>query len=795
MRTEARRASRVGRRLVLALSLSAARASVPGAEAIFEFDRQLDRFPVVAEIDPVGTAPVHEFPPGASVATNLIGRPARWLPPRDEASGMAWVIGRQAGLKPGSGYVLSIEFPDDVPRALFVANRGADHVRGWATGAATGDVRRQYTQPSLESLNYPQSGSWQRYRNLFVLHHRFQGLKSQRDPQPGGRPFAPDDGFHVVLFQSQRINDPLSHGVAVGRIRLHAVPDLAALAAPEPDLPPGVPQRRVFFREEMGDEPVSGRNPEDRACADPVDWFVWKARVSRALGFHTFAKDLLEFGHNQGWDSGDQNWVVNAQPPLADLWDRLVPRIAREGMDLLPYYEYRGALGWNRATPPSLGWQRRAEKLYHGRPNTNYTGTWWVEQHNADLTDPETLADAKRVLDATILKHRDKARFAGAWFRTRGNHLPVSFAEAALARFRADASNDLAKAVSREELIRSSEGDRKLYSAYVEWWLGRRAAFLSGLQEYLARGLNQPGVALLFTPWPGEPVPLLRDPNSGTAGHPIQIATDDPNWWDAFARSQPGSSWFRWAYVPTPFEQVLSRNLYGYSLEFRETISPPPWRSEDYHAAPNADPARYAAVAGVSLTFPIGRLFTVARGDLLETYRGGAGLALIRHSTLNEDNPADASYTGPFGGGVGYACVDVDRAGPLVRLQEARAVANGDPVNLGYLCGSIFSTGFPGAVSRFNQAYLSLPALRSRRLGDACGDPEVVVRQMDTPASGSWFAVVNTSMHEKRAVEVRLPGGKLIDLLERKQVADRPLRLDLYPGELRSYRLERTPSR
>ena len=48
---------------------------------------------------------------------------------------------------------------------------------------------------------------------------------------------------------------------------------------------------------------------------------------------------------------------------------------------------------------------------------------------------------------------------------------------------------------------------------------------------------------------------VLRDPASGQNGHPVQIVTDDPEWWDALARNQPDASWFRWALVPTAFDR------------------------------------------------------------------------------------------------------------------------------------------------------------------------------------------------------------------------------------------------
>ena len=169
------------------------------AESPPEFDRLLDSFPIVDEIDPATQPPVHEFPAGASRVATILGRSARVLDADLTPKVMAWVIGRGKGLKPGAAYVIEVEYPDDVPRSLFVANRGADLVRGFATGTSVGDSRQQYVQPSIESLAYPQTGRWQTYRTIFFLHDRFQGLYAQRDSRPGGRPFGPADGFHVII--------------------------------------------------------------------------------------------------------------------------------------------------------------------------------------------------------------------------------------------------------------------------------------------------------------------------------------------------------------------------------------------------------------------------------------------------------------------------------------------------------------------------------------------------------------------------------------------------------------------
>jgi hypothetical protein len=283
---------------------------------------------------------------------------------------------------------------------------------------------------------------------------------------------------------------------------------------------------------------------------------------------------------------------------------------------------------------------------------------------------------------------------------------------------------------------------------------------------------------------------MLRDGGPGMNGAPAQVTTDDPAWWDAYARAVPGESWFRWALVPTPFERVVAGDYYRQSIELREVVSPEPWRSEPYHSAPVADPPRYRDRDDVMLTFPAGRLFTVARPELLAEYRSRAGLTVLRHYTLNEDNhdPAKGPSDLPFDGLVGYTSVDVDRAGPHVRLMEARAVAAADPTHLGMLCASAFSSGFPDYVRRFNQAFLALPALPSEIVPDAADHPAVVVRQIRTERDGTYFLAVNTSM-DPAETRVQVPAdGATRDLVERRDLGGlKELRLSLHSGELRAY--------
>lgn len=167
------------------------------------------------------------------------------------------------------------------------------------------------------------------------------------------------------------------------------------------------------------------------------------------------------------------------------------------------------------------------------------------------------------------------------------------------------------------------------------------------------------------------------------------------------------------------------------------------------------------------LTHAFNRAYTVALPATFDAFRGPAGLALMRHYTLNEDMMFD-------GGGqpkLGYFVADIERTGPYCMLAEARAVANGDPTMIGCLVGSNFGRGFPQYVREFNANFLALPALPSERLAKAGDDPEVVVRVIRTPSQGTYLAVINIGLTNKPAARVRLPHSGAA----REVISDRPL--------------------
>jgi hypothetical protein len=503
----------------------------------------------------------------------------------------------------------------------------------------------------------------------------------------------------------------------------------------------------------MADGVIGGTKTEERGVTDSVDWIEYRMKQMKFLGVNTFTTDLLEFGHNQGWDAGPNNdWYIN--PPVKDKWERTLNRIGKYGLDVLPYYEYAGAVG-----EKGIGREKRAMTLAGTKTYTHIT---WSERFNADITDPDTISDAKRLLDATIVRYKDKVPFVGAWFRPRPSHMPISFSDATLARFSKDTGG---AAVTREQL----RSDKPLLGRYYSWWLGKRKEFLTALVTHLKQNVD-PGAVVLLTPDSSEPGRSLPGPS--------QIVTDDPGTWKALlSERKPGGKTF----AVTPLSKVITDNRHLTALTTpRSTWGEWEWQ----HSDPQADPFAYQKGPGSTLlTYSMNRAYTVSNPKAFEAFRTPSGLAAVYHYALNE-NQMDKS--------LGYFVSDVDRSGPYSVLTEVRAVAYGDPRYIGYLTSNSFSKGFPEYTRAFNAAFLSLPALPSTIVPNASSDPEVVVRVIPAGKQRTYFAVAHVGLQSKPKVMVTLPvAGTIKDAATGVTVSGnrtgRTLTLSMEPCQLRAF--------
>lgn len=714
----------------------------------------VSKLKLIDEVDLGAKDPGHGFQvfPDAKVIEHkkILGREALVLPNPEGALDryVAVRLGEGKGLEYGKTYILQIEYPEDAPRSMIIWNTGNETSRAFHTGSALGDgLKMPYVTSNAESLSYPLSNEWRNWTSVFQLHQRFSELK-----RVGERPMTPKDGFTVALAHYKYENDPSSQGLAVGKIRLYAAPEASVLELPIKRPPAGLPERHLFWREEMSDGVISQRNAKtpgfDRK--NMVDWYEAKVNLMKFLGMDTLSKDLLEFGHNQGWDSakfGGNDWVYQSDNP--NLWHDIVALAAKRGVNILPMYEYAGSMGTN-----GLGPQKRSKTLAQAgkgpKGRDDYTHIHWSEKGNVDVTDPDTFEDFRKMLEITIADEADRARILGAWIRPRNSGIPVSFSDQCLEMFAKESKQ--AKTPTREDL----QKDKRLYGLYIEWWHGKRCEFLLAVRDYL----RQPEVlgkdaVVIFTGDPTEPGRVLKGGG---------IVTDDPSRFPGEKTLKP--------------EDVLRQRLNWQEL----TTAQGTWGGWEWqHSIPRNDPELYKETPGVMLSMAFNRLYTVADQKALEAFETPDGLAMMRHYPLNENCFID-SKNRPLG----YFVVDFEMAGPYIMLAEARALANGNPRFIGYLASNSFQRGFPEYVRAFNQAFLALPALPSKRLDNASSDKEVVVREIATEKHGTWYAVINTSMNDAKGVKISLGKNKLTDYL-----TDKPVKLSgdsatvsLYPGQV-----------
>ena len=709
-----------------------------------------------------------EYPKGNSKVETILGRKCRVIPPvKGEGSYIAYRIGKIKMLQGGQPLVLVIDYPEDNPRTFVVINNGCETRRGFHTGMTLGDAfEPKYVNNLNESINTPLSNKWEQYQLFFQLHDKLTSTPELPRGANFARSTTPEDGFWVSVSQYSKNNIPKSKGVAVSKISLYAIPDKKALNLKINYPAKGLPRRRIFWREEMADGVLGNYKkmpPKNPGLINFLDWYKYKAELMQLLGMNTYTKDLLEFGACQGWDStpyGGHKWVYFG-PNIKHFWQEIVGLMGDYGFEVFPYYEYSGSKGQK-----GLGFQRRCRPLKN-RPGNYYTHIKWVEKATADITDPDTYEDFKKMLDLTVINLKNKAKFTGIWLRPRGQ-LPISFADATIKRFNKDTGKD----ANRTKL----QKDKALYNEYIQWWNKKRQDFLAAMRDYLRQnGVNDAIVMLTGTP---------SEPGVGFPTWNPTFVTDKPEAWktvfDAkFADKplRPG----RKLEMLTP-QDVVKNNRYLKALK-----SPGKnWGGHEIsHARPGDDPNNYRKAEGLLLAHAFNRLYTVSDPASFDAYRTPAGLAITRHYSLNENmmfNKEDKNL-------LGYFVADMEKAGPYCMMAEAVAMANGDPTMIGYLSGGNFGRGFPKYVRNFNQAFLSLPAMPSKRLKGVSSDPEVVVREIKTPKNGTYYSIVSTGMKEKKNVTISLPAkGKVIDAAIGKPMKanNGKVKLSFYPYQLHS---------
>ena len=558
---------------------------------------KLTELKLVDEIDLGSGNPGHEFvsvPNKAGQVKDILGRKALELSNK-KGSGVQYItvrIGKGKGLVAGKPYVLAIDYPEDQPRGYIVSNQGAEITRGFHTGPTLGDgLEIPYVYSHPESINYPLSQTWKQWVTVFHLHDNFADMKRIRGK--GKRPFTPKDGFHITIAHFAHKDAPLSKGLALGKISLYEAPAHDEITLDLVLPPKELPQRYLFYREEMADGVISKRDGAEAGTQNAKDWFEYHARLMKYLGINTYSKDLLEFGANQGWSPakyGGGSWMHHYGP--ADrYWPDIIDLAEQYDLNVLPYYEYCGTKG-----PNALGNEKRCRTLYQRKKGPkgrdDYTHISWTEPHNADVTDPDTYADLQKILDCTITPYTSRVNFVGAWIRTRNSQLPISFSDRCLKLYATETGSD---AITRQQLI----NDQKLYDKYLDWWFGKRKEFLMAMRVFVRETGGAKDGVVLFTADASE-----GGTGIGKAGK--GVVTDSPALWKSSGQNIH------------EYQGVLDNKLAMQAqLDLRGTWGGWEWQ----HSVPPADPQRYQDSEGVLMTYGFNRLYTVSSNEQTEVFK------------------------------------------------------------------------------------------------------------------------------------------------------------------------------
>lgn len=714
---------------------------------------------------------------GNVVVKEILGKKCRTIEP-GRAGYFAYELGRDKGLKPGAAYFLAIEYPEDTSRSFIINNFGDQTRLGLSTGKTFGDSwGSRYVSSNPELIDYPLSGKYETATQLMYLHHRTANTEKSILRHGATIERTPEEGFIVAIAQFGANGDPFNAGAAVYRIALYEVGNPEALVAKINYPPEGLPRRHLFWREEMGDGPVSG-SAETRAIPDAVDFYRYKVNLIHYLAMNTYCQDMLEFGHNQCWDSspfGGNDWYYQTQEPQR--WENILTMLAEHpDLYILPYYEYAGGRGGDKNK--AVG-SRCVCLNINGEPK--YTHISWSGHPiaNVDFADPIFKTDIKKLMNVTMGRFtrkdefKGKLNFLGAWFRPRPEANPISFNDDDLKRYQQDTEIK----VTREQL----QDNPELLKAYVDWFLLKRKDWIVTTRDYLRKSVNKEAV-VFYTTDHSEP-----GRGCGIDG----VAADKPEEYNALLKSEAIASLL--AADNDKVADISGSSFYPIKDavdKYAKNIQQPMWTWGKWRwdlGCPQPDPLNYKDTDGAFMSYTFNRMYTTKNERDMEVFRAKDGLLMIRHYSLNENNLYYKLSDAEQGELLGYFCGQFDRAGKFGPMAEVQAVIYGDPRYIGYLAPLNFGRLFPEYYRNFNQAFLALPAIPSYRLAGVSENKDIHARTYPTNGQGTFYAVANLGMTDVKGVEINIPNATEIENRVTGEVykaEEGKIKLDFYAGQL-----------
>ena len=662
------------------------------------------------------------------------------------------------GLKPGSAYLVVMEYPEDVGRTYTIFNTGIVLSLVGGYGFHTGKTLGDHWTRTLNSeyTDYPLSGKMQRWTSLFHL-----GAQTWAPGDPwNNAPTAGDskEGFWFIVGGVGPSQDPLAAGAAVSTIKLYEISDMDALF-PRIEEPPLELGRRELFM---------------TAESDGITKLVGKQEL-----VDQWAQYRLQDARFMGLSGLSPNGRVDLQP-LFDANDR-----GRYGVKVFPRWMIeRDVLGKVGVPPEALAKNADGEDI--APPEGAYT-----LEKMPDLLHPATLEAIKQLITEELAGLADHPGFAGLMlYKHYGGPFPVSFSDYALQLFAKETGTRLqGEGQARRDWLLA---DRK--QQYYNWWWGKKHAFLLALRDHLQA--LRPDLKLFYFPWHSDddfPFSCGRLRYSGrpdmdkiyVPGTNILLVpsyTVPPDQWTAEQKKHPALArqYYRESLAPElqgklTFEDLLYGRVkdmpqfwgaprsgelphlrYPDQMDLVAMLTEP---GSVYANGVGHNPRLYLEDKGIVYWAPVRYRFTADNPKFLDLFRTGEGSAIAVHMPYNEETSHlnVPSIHGAHG---------VEHGGPFCMMEEVVAMAHSDPM---YIMDSMWEPlkrGFPQVARAFAQAYRALPAAPSVVLKEAIApaDEAVVVRSYDT-AYGQYLAVINRAFDLKeRQVQLTLkPSVQAVD--------------------------------
>ncbi len=660
------------------------------------------------------------------------------------------------GLKPGTPYLVVMEYPEDTGRTYNIFNTGISCSLVGGYGFHTGRTLGDHWTRTLNSeyADYPLSGEIRRWHSLF---HLGEQTWAPGDPWRTSATRADsEDGFWFIVGGVGPSQDALASGAAVSTIKLYEISNVPALF-PRIEEPPLELGRREMFVTAESDGVTKYLQDEESLA----DWARVRLHDARFMG------------------------LSGVSPNRNNYLDRLLQSNREEGTGLRIFPRWmieREVLG-KVGVPP--------EGVAKGPDGEDIAGQRLTQL--PDILHPNTLREVLRLITEELSAQAADPALAGMMlYKHYGSPIPVSFSDYALGRFEEETDTRIegADSAARRAWLLANRKEE-----YYRWWYAHKREFLLAIRDHL-RALR-PDLKLFYFPWhsdddfpfscgrlryAGEPM-MDRIYVPGTNILLVPSFTVPPEQWTEEQKRNPflARSYYRERIAPELEGQVTIEDvLYGRYKDMPQFWGAPRSGELPHLLYPDQmdliamftepggiyanhvgySPRLFREDDGIVYWAPVRYTFTADNPQFLDLFRTGEGSAIAVHMPYNEETTHlnVPSIHGALG---------VEHGGPFCMMEEVLSMAHSDPVYIMESMWEPLKRGFPHHARAFAQAYRALPALPTTVLEGAVtpADEAIVVRSCETDY-GQYLAVINTAF-DLRQRQVALTITPAVQAVER----------------------------